>query len=94
MKITATSTFHESLSTTFIGCKEGINIRKLRGSRAKYCLDYSSSNTHVCGCGFPVRHAAWEAPEGFEVSEQTECGPSGDEYEYGKGYIKFRVTAI
>lgn len=90
MKITATSTFHgEGMSVNFTGCTEGINIRKLRGPRSKYCLDYSS-NSHTCGCGFPINNTSWSAPEGFGVdSPYTECWPNGEEY--GKGYVAFRV---
>ena len=91
MKITATSTFHgEGMSVKFSGCTEGINIRKLRGPRSKYCLDYSNSNSHVCGCGFPINHTSWDAPEGFGVENlKNECGPNGEEY--GKGYVCFTV---
>ena len=89
MKITATSTFHGTLSTTFTGCKEGINIRRLRGPRSKYCLDYSNSNSHVCGCGYPVSRTSWDAGEKFGVANVAECGADGDEY--GRGYIRFEI---
>lgn len=88
MKITATSEFHGTLSTTFTRCKEGINIKRLRGPRSKYCLDYSNSNSHVCGCGYPVSRTSWEAGK-FGVESVAECGADGDGY--GRGYIKFRV---
>lgn len=88
MKITATSEFHGTLSTTFTGCKEGINIKRLRGPRSKYCLDYSSSNSHVCGCGYPVSRTSWEAGK-FRVGNVSECGANGDCY--GSGYIRFTV---
>ena len=89
MRITATSTFHGTLSTTFTGCKEGINIRRLRGPRSKYCLDYSHTNSHVCGCGYPVSWTSWDAGDKFEVENVSECGPDGDIY--GSGYIRFEV---
>lgn len=89
MKITATSEFHGTLSTTFTGCIEGINIKRLRGPRSKYCLDYSNSNSHVCGCGYPVSRTAWDAGERFGVANVSECGVDGDGY--GKGYIRFTV---
>ena len=90
MRITATSTFHGTLSITFTGCKEGINIRRLRGPRSRYCLDYSSSNSHVCGCGFPLSRTAWDGGEKWGVEVRPgECGPRGEEY--GRGYVCFRV---
>jgi len=88
MKITATSEFHGTLSTTFTGCKEGINIKRLRGPRSKYCLDYSNSNSHVCGCGYPVSRTSWDAGK-FGVANVSECGADGDIY--GKGYIRFEI---
>lgn len=88
MKITATSTFHGTLSTTFTGCKEGLNIKRLRGPRSKYCLDYSNSNSHVCGCGYPVSRTSWEAGK-YGVENVSECGSDGDAY--GKGYLRFTV---
>ena len=88
MKITATSKFHGTLSTTFTGCKEGINIRRLRGPRSRYCLDYSHGS-HVCGCGYPVSHTIWDAGDKFEVENVAECGADGDIY--GRGYIRFEV---
>jgi len=91
MKITATSTFHEMLSVSFAGCKEGINIRRLRGPRSRYCLDYSHANSHVCGCGYPVSHTVWDAGK-FGVENVSECGPDGDRY--GKGYIRFDVFPL
>ena len=91
MKITATSTFHGyEMNISFSGCEEGYNIRRLRGPRSQYCLDYSNNNSHVCGCGYPISHTDWEAPEGFEICEQEECGKDGGEY--GKGFVKFRVV--
>jgi len=89
MRITATSTFHGTLSTTFTGCKEGLNIRRLRGPRSKYCLDYSDSNSHVCGCGYPVSRTSWDAGEGWGVENVRECGADGDVY--GRGYIRFEI---
>ena len=74
MKITATSKFHGTLSTTFTGCKEGINIRRLRGPRSKYCLDYSHTNSHVCGCGYPALHDR----DGTWGGEREQCGADGD----------------
>lgn len=88
MKITATSTFHDTLSTTFQGCVEGINIRRLRGPRSNYCLDYSHTNSHVCGCGYPISSTTWEAGK-FGVGEVSECGADGDCY--GRGYLRFTV---
>ena len=89
MKITATSTFHGTLSTTFTGCREGLNIRRLRGPRSRYCLDYSDSNSHVCGCGYPVSWTSWDAGDKFEVENVAECGADGDIY--GRGYIRFEI---
>jgi len=89
MKITATSDFHRTLSTTFTGCHEGLNVRRLRGPRAKYCLDYSHTNSHVCGCGYPVSWTSWDAGENFGVTNVSECGADGDEY--GRGYIRFEI---
>lgn len=90
MRITATSQFHSSaLSVTFTGCVEGINIRRLRGPRSKYCLDYSNSNSYVCGCGFPVDRTDWDAGEKYGVEGVGECGADGDIW--GKGYIRFHV---
>ena len=87
MKITATSTFH-GLSTTFSGCKEGVNVRRLRGPRSKYCLDYSHTNSHGCGCGYPVSRTSWDAGW-FDVTNVSECGADGDVY--GRGYIRFEL---
>jgi len=89
MKITATSEFHGTLSTTFTGCKEGLNVRRLRGPRSRYCLDYSHTNSHACGCGYPVSRTSWDAGENFEVENVAECGANGDVY--GRGYIRFEV---
>ena len=89
MRITATSKFHNTLQCTFTGCKEGVNIRRLRGPRSKYCLDYSNSNSHVCGCGYPVSRTLWDAGEKYGVENISECGPDGDCY--GRGYIRFKV---
>jgi len=88
MKITATSEFHGTLSTTFVGCKEGVNVKRLRGPRSKYCLDYSNSNSHVCGCGYPVSRTSWEAGK-YGVENVSECGKDGDGY--GRGYLRFTV---
>ena len=88
MKITANSTFHPSLSVSFTGCREGLNIRRLRGPRSKYCLDYSHTNSHVCGCGYPVSRTSWDAGK-FGVENVAECGADGDIY--GRGYIRFTV---
>jgi hypothetical protein len=89
MKITARSTFHPSLSVSFSGCKEGINIRRLRGPRSGYCLDYSHTNSHVCGCGYPIFCTMWDAGDKWEVENVSECGADGDVY--GRGYIRFEV---
>lgn len=93
MRITATSTFHGSLCrVVFSGCKEGVNVRRLRGPRSNYCLDYRHDNTHVCGCGYPVSRTSWYAGEGFAVSGVGECGPNGDFG--GRGYVSFRVYRL
>lgn len=95
MKITINSTFHDGMAPiVFVGCKEGINIRRLRGQRSRYCLDYSNTNSHVCGCGYPIAFAEWDAGEAWEVLSTTrrECGPEGDEY--GRGYISFEVRPV
>ena len=89
MKITATSEFHDTLSVSFSGCKEGLNVRRLRGPRSRYCLDYSISNSHVCGCGYPVSLTRWDAGDKWGVSNVAECGADGDEY--GRGYIRFEI---
>lgn len=89
MKITARSTFHPSLSVSFTGCKEGLNVRRLRGPRSRYCLDYSHTNSHVCGCGYPVSRTSWDAGEKYGVENISECGADGDCY--GSGYIRFEV---
>lgn len=92
MKITITSTFHDGMAPlVFTGCREGTNIRRLRGPRSRYCLDYSNSNSHVCGCGFPCSHAEWDAGEGWEYGGGcVECGPRGEEY--GRGYVRFEIV--
>lgn len=93
MKAIATSQFHGNLSVTFTGLKEGVNIRKLRGPRSNYCLDYSNNNSHVCGCGFPLSRTAWELPEGWYLSRHaTECGSSGEEY--GRGSIRIELVKV
>jgi hypothetical protein len=89
MKITATSEFHRTLSTTFTGCKEGVNVRRLRGPRLRYCLDYSTPNSHVCGCGYPVSRTSWDAGGKWGVENVAECGADGGCY--GKGYIRFDI---
>jgi hypothetical protein len=89
MKITATSQFHGSLSVSFAGCTEGINIKRLRGPRSKYCLDYSHTNSQVCGCGYPVSRTSWEAGDKFGVMNVCECGSDGDVQ--GRGYIRFEI---
>jgi hypothetical protein len=89
MKITATSEFHGSLSTTFTGCKEGANIKRLRGPRSNYCLDYSHTNSHVCGCGYPVSRTSWDAGDWYGVENVSECGADGNLQ--GRGYIRFEV---
>jgi len=90
MRITATSDFHDGMmSITFTGCKEGVNVRRLRGPRSKYCLDYSHTNSHVCACGYPVFRTSWDAGENFGVANVAECGADGDCY--GKGYIQFEI---
>jgi hypothetical protein len=92
MKVTAQSEFHPNLSVTFSGLEVGTNIRRLRGPRSRYCLDYSSNNTHVCGCGFPVGRTKWHLPEDWRVLNVWECGPSGDEY--GRGYIRIDLIKV
>ena len=88
--ITACSHFHgDGVNVTFTRCRKGLNIRRLRGPRRNYCLDYSNTNSHVCGCGFPI-NATWRDSTGrWEAEHISECGPDGDEY--GRGYIRFRV---
>ena len=88
MRVTATSTFHDSLSVAFNNCHEGVNIRRLRGSRTKYCLDYSHANSHVCGCGYPCARTNWDAGRRFGVEGVAECGRDGGQ---GRGYIAFKV---
>lgn len=89
MKITARSEFHPSLSVSFTGCREGLNIRRLRGPRSAFCLDYSHANSHICGCGYPVSRTIWDAGDKFGVENVSECGADGDMY--GRGYIRFKV---
>ena len=90
IRITAYSHFHgDGLNVTFARCREGLNIRRLLGPRSKYCLDYSNTNSQVCGCNFPVT-ADWEDKTGrWQAEDIAECGPNGEEY--GRGYIRFRV---
>jgi len=88
MRVTATSTFHGSLSVVFNNCHEGVNIRRLRGPRTKYCLDYSHANSHVCGCGYPCARTNWDAGQRFGVEGVAECGRDGGQ---GRGYIAFNV---
>jgi hypothetical protein len=52
-------------------------------------LDYSNSNSHVCGCGYPVYLTIWDAGENFGVENVAECGADGDCY--GSGYIRFEL---
>ena len=92
MKATANSDFHQSLSVSFVGLKAGANIRQLRGPRARYCLDYSSNNSHVCGCGFPVTRTTWHVPEGWRLLNVWECGHDGREY--GRGYIRIELLQV
>ena len=92
MKITAQSEFHPGLQVTFTGLVEGINIRQLRGSRLRYCLDYSNNNTHVCGCGFPVGRTKWHLPECWRILNVWECGPKGEEG--GRGYIRIDLIQV
>ncbi|MDX9893867.1 MAG: hypothetical protein RBS34_00375 [Desulfofustis sp.] len=92
MKITAQSEFHPTLSVTFSGLKAGANVRRLRGPRSRYCLDYSSNNTHVCGCGFPVSRTKWPVPEDWRVLNVWECGQNGEEY--GRGYIRIELIQV
>lgn len=90
MKITASSTFHDCMDPlVFCGCKEGLNIRRLRGPRSRYCLDYSNNNSHVCGCGFPIYNTDWDATDGYIVYPDGECGKDGNVYD--KGYIRIVV---
>ncbi len=90
MNITLTSTFHTNLSVSFSRIKLGYNVRKLRGARSNYCLDYSNNNSHVCGCGFPCSRTKWELPETYEVREIGECGPKG--VIPGRGYIMIEIA--
>lgn len=93
MKITGKSTFHHGVQITLIGVTEGINIKKLRGPRNRYCLDYSNNNSHVCGCGFPVARIEWEIPEGYKMkSPPCECGVDGNCYK--TGYIVFEIIKV
>ena len=92
MKVTAQSEFHPGLQVTFTGLVDGVNIRQLRGPRSRYCLDYSSNNTHVCGCGFPVTRTKWHLPEDWRVLNVWECGPKGEEY--GRGYIRIDLIQV
>ena len=91
MKAIAESDFHRGLAVTFTGLQAGVNIRKLRGPRSRYCLDYSN-NSHVCGCGFPVTRTTWNVPEGWRVLDVWECGPKGEEY--GRGYIRIKLIQV
>ena len=88
--ITAYSHFHgDGVNVTFTRCRKGLNIRRLRGPRRNYCLDYSNTNSHVCGCGFPIT-ATWRDSTGRWAAEHiSECGPDGDAC--GRGYIRFHV---
>ena len=88
--ITAYSHFHgDGVHVTFGRCREGLNIRRLRGPRSQYCLDYSNANSHVCGCDFPIT-ANWEDASGrWQAEDIHECGPDGDAY--GRGYIRFVI---
>jgi hypothetical protein len=91
MKIKGSSDFHRGLSVTFTGIKAGVNIRKLRGKRSRYCLDYSSSNSHVCGCGFPVGRTSWECPNGYVIESVHTCDWAGGYY--GRGYLSIVIRA-
>ncbi len=88
--ITAYSHFHgDGVHVTFARCRKGLNIRRLRGPRRNYCLDYSHENSHVCGCGFPAT-ATWRDSTGrWSAEDITTCGPDGDVY--GRGYIRFKI---
>lgn len=93
MKITASSKYHDTLSSTsFTGCEPGVNIRRLRGPRSRYCLDYSHANRHVCGCGYPVARTDWDAGDAYGVRDVSECGADGDRY--GRGFIRFEVYNV
>lgn len=61
MKITANSTFHNNLSRTFVGIKEGRNFRR--------CPSCGGD----CECGFPLAHTVWDTPEGYSVRVQEAC---------------------
>lgn len=96
MKATAKSKLHQSFSVSFTGLQVGTNYRKLKGPRSNYCLDYNRSNSHVCGCGFPVSQTNWELPDGFILREPPiEVGnPKGEDTDYGNGWIKIDIVAI
>lgn len=89
MKITIKSAFHDNLSVSFSGCKVGYNVRKLKGKRSNYCLDYSNSNSHVCGCGFPCSNVKFEMGEGNWINGIGECGENGEIG--GRGFIMFEL---
>ena len=90
IKITAYSHFHgEGINVTFARCRKGLNIRRLRGPRSRYCLDYSNTNSHVCGCDFPVTATWTDATGRWQAEDISECGPDGSPY--GRGYIRFEI---
>ena len=64
MKVTIESTFHNGLTETFVGLKEGENIRRL-----KYCCV-------ECQCGWPIDQVRVIAPDGFRGS--VEALPDGN----------------
>ncbi len=90
MKLVCESTFHPQMSVTFIGIKEGVNVRRLIGGRHKYCLDYRHDNSHVCGCGYPLARTEFTLPDGYEVRDVYVRGPYGQEY--GRTHICFEVA--
>lgn len=57
MKITVTSTFHNGMTQTFAGLKEGRNYRRYRS-----CGD--------CTCGWPVYRAEWSEIDGYTVNAE------------------------
>jgi len=90
MLITLRSTFHAALDPIRYRVEVGDNIRRLRGARARYCLDYrQGSRTNVCGCGWPCRRTRAESPAGVAVTNIEECGPDGDRY--GRGFVRITV---
>jgi hypothetical protein len=91
MRVTATSTFHEMTEVSFVGCVEGRNIKRLRGKRDAYCLDYKNDG-RKCGCNFPVNFTRWKiaATSMSEIYNVYECNRDGSPT--GRGYISFFIA--